>query len=63
MLAEIRQEQDRWADAAGHWQEVAKIRALEPTGLQRLAEAHLKLGNREAATTALTATAKQPPPR
>ena len=53
MLAEIRQNQDRWADAAGHWQEVAKIRAFEPIGLQRLADAYLKLGNREEAATAL----------
>ena len=53
MLAEIRQKQDRWADAAGHWQEVADIRALEPTGLQRLADAHLKLDNRDEASVAL----------
>ncbi len=42
-LAEIRQAQDRWSDAADHWREVARIRALEPTGLVRLAEAQIHL--------------------
>ena len=32
MLAEIRQNQNRWDDAIGHWQRVAELRALEPTG-------------------------------
>ena len=53
MLAEIRQGQDRWADAAAHWKEVAEIRALEPTGLQRLAEAQMKLGDMEEAIASL----------
>ena len=41
MLAEIRQEQDRWDDAIGHWRQVARIRALEPTGLLKLAAAEI----------------------
>jgi Flp pilus assembly protein TadD len=39
LLAGIRQEQNRWNDAILHWRQVARIRSLEPTGLQRLAEA------------------------
>jgi predicted Zn-dependent protease len=41
LLAEIRQRQDRWADAIKHWEQVAKIRSLEPTGLIGLAAAQL----------------------
>ncbi len=41
LLAEIRQRQDRWADAIPHWEQVAKIRSLEPTGLLGLAAAQL----------------------
>ena len=41
LLAEIRQRQDRWADAIPHWEQVAKIRSLEPTGLIGLATAQL----------------------
>jgi tetratricopeptide (TPR) repeat protein len=40
-LALIRQQQDRWDDAIAHWRQVARIRALEPTGLLRLAEAQI----------------------
>ena len=39
LLAEIRQREDRWADAIGQWRQVAQIRSLEPTGLLGLAEA------------------------
>ena len=42
-LAVIRQEQGRWADASGHWRQVAQIRELEPTGLMKLAEAQVHL--------------------
>ncbi len=42
-LAEIRQTQNRWGDAVEHWRQVAQIRALEPTGLLRLAEAQIHL--------------------
>jgi predicted Zn-dependent protease len=42
-LGEIRQGQNRWSDAADCWRQVAKIRALEPTGLQKLAAAQIQL--------------------
>jgi tetratricopeptide (TPR) repeat protein len=41
LLAEIRQQQNRWADAIGQWEQVARIRALEPTGLLSLAAAQV----------------------
>jgi tRNA A-37 threonylcarbamoyl transferase component Bud32/predicted Zn-dependent protease len=41
MLAEIRQTQNRWPEAIGHWQRVAAIRSLEPTGLLNLAKAQV----------------------
>ncbi|MHB1035082.1 MAG: VIT domain-containing protein [Pirellulales bacterium] len=41
LLAEIRERQNRWDDAIAHWQEVARIRALEPTGLLKLAAAQI----------------------
>jgi tetratricopeptide (TPR) repeat protein len=41
LLAEIRQRQDRWGDAIVHWGQVARIRALEPIGLLKLAEAQV----------------------
>ena len=53
MLAEIRQKQDRWDEAAAHWEQVAIIRELEPTGLQRLADAQIKLGREAEATASL----------
>jgi len=40
-LAEIRQKQDLWDDAIAHWKQVAAIRALEPTGLLKLAAAQI----------------------
>ncbi len=40
-LAEIRQRQDRWDEAINHWQQVARLRKLEPTGLLKLAPALL----------------------
>jgi tetratricopeptide (TPR) repeat protein len=53
MLAEIRQGQGRWKEAASHWAQVAIIRELEPTGLQRLADAQIKLGENAAAAASL----------
>ena len=52
MLAEVRQQQDRWSEAADEWQQVARIRSLEPTGYLRLAAAqvHLKRLDEAAAT-------------
>ena len=41
LLAEIRQAQNRWVDAIQHWQQVASIRALEPTGLLKLTAAQV----------------------
>jgi hypothetical protein len=41
MLAEIRQEQNRWSDAIHEWQRVSEIRKLEPTGLLKLAAAQI----------------------
>ena len=43
LLAEIRQTQNRWPEAADQWQAVARLRALEPTGLVKLAEAQIQL--------------------
>jgi Flp pilus assembly protein TadD len=40
-LAEIRQRQNRWPEAIECWRHAARLRALEPTGLQRLAEAQI----------------------
>jgi tetratricopeptide (TPR) repeat protein/Mg-chelatase subunit ChlD/outer membrane lipoprotein-sorting protein len=41
MLAEIREGQNRWAEAIDQWRQVSKIRAIEPTGLLRLAAAQI----------------------
>jgi predicted Zn-dependent protease len=41
MLAEIRQEENRWPEAIFAWQQVARIRSLEPTGLLGLAAAQI----------------------
>lgn len=40
-LAELRQNQNRWDEAIPHWEQVAKLRRLEPTGLLRLAQAQI----------------------
>jgi predicted Zn-dependent protease len=52
-LAEIRQKQDRWTDAAVHWQHVARLRSLEPTGLLRLAAAELHLKDQRSAAATI----------
>ena len=49
MLGEIRQEQDRWPEAAVHWEQVARIRRLEPTGLLKLAGAQIHMQQWDAA--------------
>ena len=52
LLAEIREKENRWGEAIGQWQQVARIRALEPTGLLRLAAAQIHQKQwREAAET------------
>ncbi len=43
LLAEVRQKQGRWAEAAAQWEHVARLRALEPTGLLKLAAAQIHL--------------------
>ncbi len=40
-MAELRQKQNRWDEAIPHWQQVAELRRLEPTGLLKLTEAQL----------------------
>jgi tetratricopeptide (TPR) repeat protein len=40
-MAELRQTQNRWAEAIPHWEQVAELRKLEPNGLLKLAEAQL----------------------
>ena len=42
LLAEIRQAQNRWPEAAAQWTQVAAIRALEPIGLLNLARAEIR---------------------
>jgi tetratricopeptide (TPR) repeat protein len=49
LIAEIRQRQDRWPEAAQHWKEVARIRELEPNGLLKLAAAQVHMQNWTAA--------------
>jgi tetratricopeptide (TPR) repeat protein len=41
LLAEIREKQNLWPEAIVHWEQVARLRALEPTGLLKLAEAQI----------------------
>lgn len=40
-MAELRQKQDRWAEAIPHWELAAEFRKLEPNGMLKLAEAQL----------------------
>ena len=49
MLAEIRQVQNRWPEAATQWAQVAAIRALEPSGLLNLARAEIRANEPEKA--------------
>ena len=52
-LARVRVQQNRWADAAVHWQRVAKLRELEPTGLINLAAIQIRLEQWQAARETL----------
>jgi predicted Zn-dependent protease len=52
-LAELREKQNRWADAITHWREVAELRRLEPTGLVRLAKAQMHEKQWDAAAESL----------
>lgn len=49
-LAEVREKQGRWRDAAAHWERVAVLRSLEPTGLVKLGGAQIGAGDWDAAT-------------
>jgi tetratricopeptide (TPR) repeat protein len=53
LLAEIRQEQNRWPESVTQWEQVARIRALEPTGLLKLAAAQIHLHQWDQAEEAL----------
>ncbi len=53
LLAEIREQQNRWPEAAGQWEQVARIRSLEPTGFLRLAAAQIHLQQWDKATETL----------
>ncbi|HEY1192061.1 MAG TPA: tetratricopeptide repeat protein, partial [Gemmata sp.] len=53
LLAEVREKQGRWADAIAHWERVAEVRALEPTGLLKLASAQIEAKSYEGATKTL----------
>lgn len=53
LLAEVREKQGRWADAAAHWQRVAEIRELEPTGLLKLGAAQLAADDTDGAARTL----------
>jgi tetratricopeptide (TPR) repeat protein len=53
LLAEIRQQQNRWPEAIVQWEQVARIRALEPAGLEKLAAAQIHQRQWEAAEITL----------
>ena len=55
LLAEIRQTQGRWPEAIDQWRQVVRVRALEPTGLLKLAEAQLHEKQWDAARQTLEA--------
>jgi tetratricopeptide (TPR) repeat protein len=64
LLAEVREKQKRWSEAIAHWERVAEIRALEPTGLVKLAAAQLAAGDRDSAGKTLQKVRNQSwPPR
>jgi predicted Zn-dependent protease len=64
MLAEIRQSQNRWPEAIDQWQQVVRIRTLEPTGFLRLAEAQIHEERREDALRTIDTLLRQDwPPR
>ena len=64
LLAEVRSQQNRWPEAATQWRQVARIRALEPTGLLKLADAQVHLRQWEQADQTLSKVrARKWPPR
>jgi tetratricopeptide (TPR) repeat protein len=52
-MAELRQNQNRWSEAIPHWEQVAKLRKLEPTGLLGLTAAQIHEKQWGAAKTSL----------
>ena len=52
-LAELRQQQNRWDEAIPHWEQVAELRRLEPTGLLKLATAQIQQKRWEDARTTI----------
>ncbi len=50
-LAELRQQQNRWDESIPHWEQVAALRRLEPTGLLKLGAAQIHQKQWEAART------------
>ena len=52
-MAEFRQNHNRWSEAIPHWEQVARLRKLEPTGLLRLANAQIHEKQWEGAKTSL----------
>ena len=64
LLAEIRQRQNRWDEAIVQWEQVARIRSLEPTGLLQLATALIHEQRWDEAAAAIAKVkARQWPPR
>ena len=64
VLAEVREKQGRWRDAILHWERVAALRALEPTGLVKLAGAQIGAGDWDAAAATVKKLRSQSwPPR
>jgi hypothetical protein len=64
LLAEVREKQKRWPEAIVHWERVAEIRSLEPTGLVKLAAAQIEFKDWDAAAKTLRKLRSQSwPPR
>ena len=64
LLAEVREKQNRWPEAIAHWERVAEIRALEPTGLLKLAAAQIEFKDWDSAAKTLRKLRSQSwPPR
>ena len=61
-LAKFREEQNRWTDAIPHWERVAELRKLEPTGLLGLATAQVHEKQWAAAQTTLRTLRSKPWP-
>ena len=59
LLAEIREKQNRWPEAVAQWQRVATIRALEPTGLLKLAAAQIHEKDWDQAAATLQSVRRQ----